>query len=274
MLVVLKEILPRFDLTDYVRFYRIVNFEFPDHFIIPPKAYPPRPEHCLQFFPKPASLWYDNRTIMPKNAILSGQHTIVNYRMTCRKFIGVQVIFQPSALYRLLGIPMNELFNQTIEASDVLGDEVNFVNEQLCYTTEYSEIISIIEQFVIRLIKKQKKGNDPFDIVAQKILSSYQQQPLDWFVSNACVSHRQFDRKFSDRVGVGAKEFIRVARFYQAYLMKNKYPEKDWLSIALACGYYDYQHMARDYREFTGHTPVRFFSLDSPERTLGKEEVY
>jgi len=274
MFVVLKEIPPRFDLTEYIQFYRIIHFEFPDHFALPAKAYPPRPEHCLQFFPIPTNLTYADRTITPKNALLSGQHTVLNYRTVTRKFIGAQVIFQPSALFRLLGIPMSELFNETIEASDVLGDEVNFTNEKLCFATQYSEIISILEQFVINLIKKQKKQSDPFDTVAQKILTTYEKQSLDWFVSNACVSHRQFDRKFSDRVGVGAKEFIRVARFYQAYLMKNKYPEMDWLSIALACGYYDYQHMTRDYREFTGYTPVRFFALDSPERTLGKEEVY
>ena len=275
MLVVLKEILPRIQLREFVRFYRIIHFEFPEHFEIPAKAYPPRPEHCIQFFPKPASLWYnDKRSIMPKNALLSGQHTILNHRMTCRKFIGLQMVFQPHAFYQLLGLPMTELFNKTIEASDVLGNEVNDTNEKLCYASTYEEMISVVEAFAFSLIRKQRKRSDPFDPVAQQILLSYAEKPLDWFIDNACLSHRQFDRKFSERVGVTAKEYIRVARFYQAYLTKNKYPDKDWLSVALECGYYDYQHMARDYKEFTGLTPVRFFALDSPERTLGQEEVY
>ena len=45
----------------------------------------------------------------------------------------------------------------------------------------------------------------------------------------------------------------------------------DWLSIALSCGYYDYQHLAKDYREFTGTTPVVFYQTDqkAPERLFG-----
>jgi AraC-like DNA-binding protein len=45
----------------------------------------------------------------------------------------------------------------------------------------------------------------------------------------------------------------------------------DWLSIAVACGYYDYQHMARDFRQFTGLTPNRLLETQStsPEEILG-----
>jgi AraC-like DNA-binding protein len=57
--------------------------------------------------------------------------------------------------------------------------------------------------------------------------------------------------------------------------MKNRYPDKDWLSIAIHCGYYDYQHLVKDYKEFTGYTPPQFFSIDngSPERAFGDAET-
>ena len=38
--------------------------------------------------------------------------------------------------------------------------------------------------------------------------------------------------------------------------------------MAVACGYYDYQHMARDFRHFTGLTPPALLdtqSADEPE---------
>jgi AraC-like DNA-binding protein len=57
--------------------------------------------------------------------------------------------------------------------------------------------------------------------------------------------------------------------------MKNRSPQKDWLSIALHCGYYDYQHLVKDYKEFTGYTPAQFFAIDNqaPERMLGDVEI-
>jgi hypothetical protein len=50
--------------------------------------------------------------------------------------------------------------------------------------------------------------------------------------------------------------------------MKNAHPGLDWLSIALACCYYDYQHLVRDYKEFTNLTPQSLFELERkvPER--------
>ncbi len=50
---------------------------------------------------------------------------------------------------------------------------------------------------------------------------------------------------------------------------------KDWLSIALESGYYDYQHMVRDFREFTRLSPKEFSQQDShaPERAFGIVEA-
>ena len=57
--------------------------------------------------------------------------------------------------------------------------------------------------------------------------------------------------------------------------MKNRHPERDWLTIALHCGYYDYQHLAKDYKEFTGYTPSAFADIENnaPERSFGEIEV-
>ena len=62
-----------------------------------------------------------------------------------------------------------------------------------------------------------------------------------------------------------------------AYFCRNIYPERDWLQIAVDCGYYDYQHLAKDYKDFTGLTPVELHILESksPENVLGlASEIY
>jgi AraC-like DNA-binding protein len=50
---------------------------------------------------------------------------------------------------------------------------------------------------------------------------------------------------------------------------------RDYLSIALELGYHDYQHMVRDFREFTSLTPNQFAQHESqaPERTFGLVET-
>jgi hypothetical protein len=56
--------------------------------------------------------------------------------------------------------------------------------------------------------------------------------------------------------------------------MKNANLAMDWLTVSLHSGYFDYQHMAKDYRDFTGLTPSGFFELEAkaPETTFGLSE--
>ncbi len=86
---------------------------------------------------------------------------------------------------------------------------------------------------------------------------------------------RQFERKFNEHMGVSPKLYARIIRFDYVFRLKNRHPEKDWLSIALECGYHDYQHLAKEYKEFTGCTPTEFFALDqkAPERFFGDVET-
>ena len=128
---------------------------------------------------------------------------------------------------------------------------------------------------MIRKINKVKKNQHPFDDVAKLMLTSHDQHSLDWYIKESCLSHRQFDRKFYDRIGIAPKEYLRVVRFDRAFRMKNRFPKKEWLSVAVACGYYDYQHLTRDYKEFTGLTPQQFFEADNkaPERIFGEAEI-
>lgn len=276
--VLLNEIIPSSFLTSYIRLYRIMDFHFPDAVPIPFKAYPPRPEHCLQFYPKDAeTVTYpdSNRSISNKKITVIGQHHIVNHRYVGKNFFCFQVVFQPGALHRITGISLTELVNTYMDAEDIFGSSMRLVNEQLYHAKSQTEMIAIVEVFLNRLIKTSKKAQERMDTIGMLMLLQAEQYPLDTFVKEACLCHRQFDRKFKERVGIPPKQFLQIIRFDKAFRMKNRHPQKDWLSIALHCGYYDYQHLVKDYKEFTGHTPTQFYEIDNkaPERFFGDAET-
>lgn len=72
------------------------------------------------------------------------------------------------------------------------------------------------------------------------------------------------------QIGVPAKRYSRICRFYQAYLLKEHYPDESWFNIAIQTGYNDYQHLAKDFKEFAGTSPTVFIRecQDNPERLL------
>ncbi|MBD2703309.1 helix-turn-helix transcriptional regulator [Spirosoma sp. BT702] len=275
--MLLKGFLPSPALRGYIENIGIVHLEFSVEEPIPVKAYTPKTGDSIEFFLRdPEYVQYPRETNKTKRpvAFLHGQHTMVYNRCVGREFLYLNIKFQPGALFRLTGIPSYELTNTYIEAEAVFSSDIKTVTEQLRNADSYAEMLEWAELFVARLIRRAKKNAHGIDKIAQLLLHNTEPVSMDWLASQACLCPRQFERKFKERMGVPAPQLVRIARFDKAFRMKNAQPQTDWLSIALQCGYYDYQHLVRDYKVITGLTPPAFFQLDNqaPERLLGLHE--
>jgi AraC-like DNA-binding protein len=212
--------------------------------------------------------------IQRPRSVIIGQHTIRTNRHLGSNFIVFIVDFRPGVLYRLLGVPLHELTNTFCDAEVFFSKDIRLVNERLSSTESFMEMKHIVEQFLLGLIRKSKKPPHPLDKVSSLLLQHSPAYSLDWLASQSCLSVRQFQRIFIERMGIGPKLYARIARFDKAFRMKNNCPQDDWLTIALACGYTDYQHLVRDYKEFAFVTPCVFYLEDSkaPERCFGRHE--
>ncbi|RAK70219.1 helix-turn-helix domain-containing protein [Hymenobacter edaphi] len=276
--MLLENLPPAADLAAYVKQYRIADFSFAGGQPPPFKAYPPRVQECLQFYPKDPEqvvLPQSGRRCPQTRVALTGQPTVVSNRHIGQNFLTLQVVFQPGQLFLLTGIPAQQLVNGYLDAEAVLGAEVARVNEQLATAASYPQMLSVVEQYLRQLVRRARGKPHPIDRIGRLMGQYPDKYPLEWFAREACLSYRQFDRKFKERMGVGPKLYRRIIRFDQAFRRKNQAPEQDWLSIALHCGYHDYQHLAKDYAAFTGHSPAAFYAIETraPERYFGEWEV-
>lgn len=81
--MVFHKFLPSPFLKEFIREYRIVHFAFDNNSTIPFKAYPPRPEHCLCFFPRGTEVVEfaeSKKKICNLKSALIGQQTEVTNR--------------------------------------------------------------------------------------------------------------------------------------------------------------------------------------------------
>ena len=277
--MLLKDFIPATDVQEFVQFYRIVHLHFKNNDPVPLKAYPPRPEQCLAFYP------YDTETVEYKNngkrvknipVVLYGQFSEVTHRLIGHNFLVFQIIFKPGAIYRLTGIPSSLLTNEYIDAENVFSTALREVNEKLYYATSYSAMLEIANIFIRKLISSQKKPHLLIDNACLLLLNSDQGMTLSQLSKEACLSAKQLERKFKERTGVNPKLYQRIIRFDKAFRLKNSHPEFDWLRIALDCGYHDYQHLVKEYKDFTGMSPIDFHEVENnaPERKFGLSEGY
>ena len=103
-----------------------------------------------------------------------------------------------------------------------------------------------------------------------KVVSGCDEESLDVIAKQACLSTKQFYRRFTERIGISPKFFSRLARFNHAYQYKIAHPNVYWSSIAQQFDYTDYHHVEKEFKEFTALTPQQWIAEDqaAPERIL------
>jgi AraC-like DNA-binding protein len=276
--MIFQDFLPRPELRQFVRLIHFRHFVFQPGVAIPVKPYPPRPEQCIIFNPRDehaVNYVDDNKIVMrPKVSIVGQQAKRVDLCIQGHDYIAISVVFYPCMLFRLTGVPMLEVAHSEADATDVFGPCVQHVNSRLSSTDDYREMLNIVEDFLVDRIRRSKKQPHRLEAVSKLMFYQPDAVDLDEISDQACLSTRQFKRKFQEQIGVGPKTFTRISRLYKSMNMKFKNPKSDWLTIALACGYHDYQHMAKDFLDLAGALPNKLFELDAaaPETHFGYRE--
>lgn len=259
-------------LQPFVRDYLIAHFIFNNEKPIPIKPYAPKPEQGITFFVKGGARMacpQTGATEAPPVSIFGQQVTRCNIHLTA-EFLMFRVHFKPGVLFRLLNVPVVEFSGAYFDAELVLGKKMQEVNEQLAGAKSYTEMVAAVENFLLKMVGRAKQDVHSVDHVADCLTAEPSRFSLDWLASQACLSPRQFNRKFTERMGVGPKLYSRLVRFYYAYLFKEAHPHIDWFTVAIHFGYADYQHLVKDFKQFTNATPNLWIQEEgaSPEKLL------
>lgn len=271
---------PGYHIRNYIKDYVLAHFVIDTNQSVPLKPFPAKPQGGIVFFIK--GFLIANNTSLSitekrEQTLIVGQQEFRQTFQLAHEFLMIDVIFQPGALNKLLGIPMTEFLNKHIDAELLFGQEMRDVNEQLANTFCYETMFTIIEKFLSEKIKKIKDNLHPADKIGQFILDNPTSFNLDSLANQACLSHRQFERRFVQQVGITPRFYQRMGRFRKAFELKIRNRNVSWLDIAWQTGYADYQHLVRDCRQFSGNTPNQLIEEEnnSPSQMLGiKLEFY
>ncbi|MBD2705694.1 AraC family transcriptional regulator [Spirosoma sp. BT702] len=271
--------LPSLSLRPFIKDYQLRYFTFTDKTGPTYKPYAPRPEQTLAFFPRGYEQveYVDSGQFInrPPSALIGQQIGRINRHLQGEEFCTILVNLHPGVLHRFVGIPFHELTNTFIDAEAIFPPEIRRVNQRLSSVQQPTEMIAVIDAYLLHLFKSMKNDTHPIELVANRLIEYPEDSSMLQLAASSCFSVRQFERRFKERMGVSPKFFTRVARLTKAFGMKYNQPTLDWLSVALYCGYYDYQHLAKDFVELAGRTPKAYLLEDAtqaPERQLGLQD--
>jgi AraC-like DNA-binding protein len=252
----IHELLPSALLRDYVRSYHYAEMRLGEATLVKPLT--ARPEQMLQFsLARPFSVT-DRATARATDApdvALVGRQTRRNLDLAVTgDVITLTVHFQPAGFYRLFHMPMSHLTNQWSDAVDVIGADARRLHERIAESSTPEAMVAHVESVLATRLEASRPEH-PVQRAAASFLNGGAPNDIAALAAASELSVRQFQRAFTEQVGVGPKLFGRIVRFAAALQCKSDAPHRSWADIAAAAGYFDQMHFIRDCRSFGGDTP-------------------
>jgi len=242
-------------LQPYVSHIMVVQVQLTGAAYRRPAPFPPTPQHSLNFYPGDATKSRQDHhpfLALPDCTIVGPQTRKVDLTMGPNHRF-VSAAFHAGGLFQLVRVPLHELRDVPLPASDLLGWDIQEVSAQLQATRSSLEMKRLVEAYLLR--KLSRATSSAFAQAAQWMVGGGSAYPIDQAATLAGLSTRQFERKAHEQLGYSPKFFARLIRFSQAYRLKVNHPQHPWTAIAYQCGYYDQMHLIRDFKEFTASTP-------------------
>lgn len=166
------------------------------------------------------------------------------------------IFFQPLGLWQLFRIPMDLLVDQAYAGRDVFRKDMGRLWERMADGASFEERVRLTEEYLLRYAA-DVVGRTAIMNSAHYLFRKQGEARIGALAGHAALSVRQFERRFSEELGMAPKLFARIARYQMALDAKITSPGRPWLNIAHEFGYHDQMHMIRDFRNLCGSTPVR-----------------
>ena len=219
-----------------------------------------QPEHYTNNLNKLVSLENKHNCVI---GLLANFNGIISFNGNYHRFV---IQFKPNGFYRIFRRPFSEFANKIFCLDDVLGKPSKNLQEELVNAKDVQKMAWYADKFLLSFLTRQEIQNSVHDgitAISDELSNKIAALNIAQYAYKANMSIRNFERRFSEQVGVSPKLYYRLARFNNAVIAKLKYPQKNWTSIAYECDYYDQMHMIKDFKQFANLIPSRLLQLNT-----------
>lgn len=206
-----------------------------------------------------------NRVIIAENKIqLTGPKTDDNiFALHNGKLSQVLIELAPSSFYYLFGKSPAGMVNQTITINKfVNGPEIDELLNSLAENNNYRSHIRKLCEFLNRL---KSRVLPPVDYI-EKAISLIDKSSGNITVNSICEqinkSERQFNRKFSEIVGIPPIQCIKIRQLHFIINLIHLKQYKSIKELAYDTGFYDPAHFTNSFKRLTGMSPELFIKSD------------
>jgi AraC-like DNA-binding protein len=173
------------------------------------------------------------------------------------RVVGIRL--KPEAAYLFLPLSLHQITNLTIPLEDTGFLELS----RAIHRFSYQDQTSIAAECFNFLADQLSRLEDP-DVRVSAVIHEIEAQEGDIDIQRLLdklgFNRRTVERLFAEKVGVSPKFLARTIRLHHFLYLQREHAEDKLTDAALNAQYYDQSHLIKEFKQFTGETPARFFN--------------
>ena len=170
------------------------------------------------------------------------------------------VRFHPAAFYQLFGVTTQYFRHNPVASLDHIIKANTFDLAEFFMCNSINEKVLFIEKYIQGSFKLVD-ARAVFDRTLNYIHKLKGKSTVREITDIAGVNYKWLERNFKKNVGLLPKEYIQLQRFIHAYADFAGTKDVDLMRIAISNGYYDSNHFLKDFKAYTGKTPMEYLKL-------------
>ena len=205
-----------------------------------------------------------NRHTVFRHSWISGERTtpIVIDEAGHVHLVGIRL--RAGGAWPFLGVPLREFSGQVVELEAVLGQEMRELRDRLGEATGDDARFDLVEEWLRQRIRQRTPPTRAVRHALSVIHRGADALRIGRMADEIGISHKHLLREFDRCVGLTPKVFARVCAFQRVIRSVGQKPEVNWAGTAASCGYHDQAHLIREFRAFSGFTPLGYMAKRGP----------
>ena len=196
-------------------------------------------------------------------AVISGPYSGFFVIDSSQHALMMGIHFRPGGTLPFLRVPAGELANSHIDLATIWGARAVALRERLCAAATPNQRFSLLEDALVSCFNHETKRHGAVSIAIEQFERTDADVKLHDVARFVGLSQRRFIQVFAAEVGLTPKLYCRIRRFQRARELVRQHTAPNWAATALTCGYFDQSHLIRDFRAFSGLSPVPYINQRS-----------
>ena len=176
----------------------------------------------------------------------------------------LQVDLTPPAARRVLGLPLAELTNRSVELSELPATGAAELVERIADARSWDARFAIVDAWLLRRLATCT-GDTVVARAWDAVDATGGALRMGRLAGELGTPRTHLATRFRRELGLSPRDAARVLRLERAVAVLRADPSADLAGLAVSCGWYDQPHMHRDVRRLARCTPAELRARVLPD---------